>query len=243
MTAKNKKLTPRYLVGVLVAVCCCPAWSNNLTTKIADGVTQYLHKSVSDFQPGNAPAYALNIQTQSIDPRLQLAPCTTPMTYSMNSNTQMPGRALVKVGCKSPQATWSIYVSATVSWEQDIVVATVGLRRGQDITSNDVRIERRRLHRPGVKYVHALSQVVGKAAGRRIAANKAVDWRFLEQADLVRKGETVQLMAKNASIAVKIEGKALTSGAKGEQIRVRNPLSNRIVDARVTSRGRAEVAL
>ena len=88
-----------------------------------------------------------------------------------------------------------------------------------------------------------LQQVVGKVAGRRLAANKAVDWRFLEQADLVRKGEAVQLLAKNASISVKIEGKALTSGAKGEQIRVQNPLSNRIVDALVTARGRAEIPL
>lgn len=228
-------------MGLCIAVGSNAASGNNLALQISDGVTQYLLESVTALP--QVAVHSVNVETQAIDPRLRLAKCSEALDYSMNANTQLPGRALVKVACKSSQATWSIYVSASVSWEQDIVVATVGLRRGQDIGTDDVRIERRRLKRPGIKYVHSLQQVVGKVAGRRLAANKAVDWRFLEQADLVRKGEAVQLLAKNASISVKIEGKALTSGAKGEQIRVQNPLSNRIVDALVTARGRAEIPL
>ncbi len=211
--------------------------------QISDGVTQYLHSSVAEMQQQTGPIHAVSVQAQAIDPRLRLATCSEGLDYSMNASTQLPGRALVKVACKSAAATWSIYVSAAVSWEQDIVVAAQGLRRGQDITAGDVRLERRRLQRPGVKHVHALDRVIGKVAGRRLAANKAVDWRFLEQADLVRKGEAVQILARNESIAVKINGKALTSGAKGEQIRVQNPLSNRVVDAVVTARGRAEISL
>ncbi len=228
-------------MGLCIAVGSNGASGNSLALQISDGVTQYLHESVTVLP--QVAVHSVNVETQAIDPRLRLAKCAEALDYSMNANTQLPGRALVKVACKSSQAAWSIYVSASVSWEQDIVVATAGLRRGQDIGTDDVRIERRRLKRPGIKYVHSLQQVVGKVAGRRLAANKAVDWRFLEQADLVRKGEAVQLLAKNASISVKIEGKALTSGAKGEQIRVQNPLSNRIVDALVTARGRAEIPL
>lgn len=241
MRIKIKNLTLLRLTGLTVAMSCNTALGDNLALQISDGVTQYLHGRVADLQ--QASVHAVRVDTQAIDPRLRLASCSEALNYSMNANTQLPGRALVKVACKSTQTAWSIYVSASVSWEQDIVVAAVGLRRGQDIGVDEVRIERRRLKRPGVKYVHALDQVVGKVAGRRLAANKAVDWRFLEQADLVRKGEAVQLLAKNESISVKIEGKALTSGAKGEQIRVQNPLSNRVVDALVTARGRAEIPL
>lgn len=228
-------------MAMCIAMSSSAVFGNSLALQVTDGVTQYLHGSVAAL-PQSA-VHAVSIETQAIDPRLRLAKCPEALDYSMNANTQLPGRALVKVACKSSQAAWSIYVSASVSWEQDIVVAAVGLQRGQDIGAEDVRIERRRLKRPGIKYVHSLDQVIGKVAGRRLAANKPVDWRFLEQADLVRKGEAVQLLAKNASISVKIEGKALTSGAKGEQIRVQNPLSNRIVDALVTARGRAEIPL
>ncbi|MFK7731998.1 MAG: flagellar basal body P-ring formation chaperone FlgA [Pseudomonadales bacterium] len=234
-------MTPFRLLGLCIAVNCSPALGSTLALQISGGVKQYLQDSVVDLRA--ASLHAVSVETQAIDPRLRLAACSEALDYSMNANTQLPGRALVKVACKSPQTVWSIYVSATVSWEQDIVVAAVGLRRGQDINPGDVRVEQRRLTRPGVKYVHTLDEVIGKVAGRRLAANKPVDWRFLEQADLVRKGESVQLLARNASIAVKINGKALTSGAKGEQIRVQNPLSNRIVDALVTARGRAEIRL
>ncbi len=241
MRIKINKLTLFRVIGLSIAMNCEPALSASIAVQIADGVRQYLHNSVAEMQ--QASVHSISVETQAIDPRLRLADCSEALDYSMNANTQLPGRALVKVACKSSQVAWSVYVSASVSWEQDIVVATVGLRRGQDISADEVRIERRRLLRPGVKYVHALDQVVGKVAGRRLAANKAVDWRYLEQADLVRKGESVQLLAKTSSIAVKIEGKALTSGAKGEQIRVQNPLSNRIVDALVTARGKAEIPL
>lgn len=243
MRLKIKKLTPIHSLSLLIGISCTPVQGANLASVISDGVSQYLHSRVAEQQHASRSVHAVDVQTQAIDHRLRLAACAEALNYSMNANTQLPGRALVKVACNSPQATWSIYVSATVSWEQDIVVAATGLRRGQDISAEDVRLERRRLKRPGVKYVHSLDQVIGKVAGRRLAANKAVDWRYLEQADLVRKGEAVQLVAKNASIAVKIEGKALTSGAKGEQIKVRNPLSNRVVDALVTARGRAEIPL
>lgn len=243
MKLNIKKLTPWRVLGLITAFSCNPAQGANLAVQITDGVTDYLRGLVEEKQPTDTAIHAVNVQAQAIDHRLRLAPCPAELDYSTNANTQLPGRALVKVSCKSPQTSWSIYVSASVSWEQDIVVAAVGLRRGQDIGAGDVRLERRLLTRPGVKYVHSLDQVIGKVAGRRVAANKAVDWRLLEQADLVRKGETVQLLARNASIAVKIEGRALTSGAKGEQIRVQNPLSNRIVDALATARGRAEIPL
>lgn len=184
----------------------------------------------------------LEIKVQSIDQRLQLKPCSQALTFESNEAQRLPGRALVKASCQGA-APWSLYVPANVSWVQPIVFSAHSLQRGQNIDASDVYIDKVRITRAGVQYLHSIDQVLGKMTARRLAADKPIDWRFLQQADLVRKGETVQLIAKNGSIAIRIDGEALGNGSKGEQIRVRNTLSNRVVDAMVIARGKAEIRL
>lgn len=213
-----------------------------LHERIVGGVKEFIRRAAND-QIGNTSIISdIHIAVQSIDQRLNLKPCHSKLSFEGSASQRLPGRAMVKVSCQSAQP-WSLYVPATVSWVQPVVMTKLALQRGQDISAADVYIEDQRITRSGVQYLHTIDQVVGKMTARRLAADKPVDWRFLEQANLVRKGETVQLLAKNGSIAIRIDGKALSSGTKGEQIRVKNMLSNRVVEALVTARGKAEVRL
>lgn len=65
----------------------------------------------------------------------------------------------------------------------------------------------------------------------------------VEMAEVVRKGDQVVISAGNSTIQVKMPGEALSAGAVGEQIRVRNLNSKRVVKARVTGPGQVEVAM
>jgi flagellar basal body P-ring formation protein FlgA len=60
---------------------------------------------------------------------------------------------------------------------------------------------------------------------------------------LVRRGETVTVVSRSGGIEVRAGGTALTDGARGERIRVRNDSSRRIVEGVVTAAGRIEVTL
>jgi len=51
------------------------------------------------------------------------------------------------------------------------------------------------------------------------------------------------ISAGNSTIQVKMPGEALSAGSVGEQIRVRNLNSKRVVKARVTGPGQVEVAM
>ena len=59
----------------------------------------------------------------------------------------------------------------------------------------------------------------------------------------MRKGDQVVIRAKTNAINVFMPGEALSDGVPGEQIRVRNLRSQRIVRARVVEPGTAEVSL
>ncbi|WP_121363151.1 flagellar basal body P-ring formation chaperone FlgA, partial [Pseudomonas aeruginosa] len=54
-------------------------------------------------------------------------------------------------------------------------------------------------------------------------------------------GDQVVILARTATINVKMPGEALSDGAPGQQIRVRNLRSQRIIKARVIEPGTVEV--
>lgn len=62
-------------------------------------------------------------------------------------------------------------------------------------------------------------------------------------AEVVHKGDQVVISAGSSTIQVKMPGEALSAGAIGDQIRVRNLNSKRVVKARVTGPGQVEVAM
>ena len=63
----------------------------------------------------------------------------------------------------------------------------------------------------------------------------------LQQAEVVSKGDQVVISAASASINVRMPGEALANGAPGEQIRVRNLSSSRVIRARVKAPGQVQV--
>jgi flagella basal body P-ring formation protein FlgA len=59
----------------------------------------------------------------------------------------------------------------------------------------------------------------------------------------VSKGDQVVISARNSGLNVRMPGEALSNGAPGEQIRVRNLGSHRIIKARISGPGQVEVDL
>lgn len=177
-----------------------------------------------------------------LDSRLKLGNCEEPPALHRNASQRIPGRALVKVSCTKP-APWSIFVPAQISWQQDVVVATTTIQRGQLIDGADIRLKRIEVTRAGVELLGNKADVVGRIASRRILAGKMIDGRYVRNADAVRKGDAVTLIARSGNIAIKVEAIALSNGQKGEQVRVRNTSSNRVVKARIVGEGLLEVVM
>lgn len=212
-----------------------------LHQRIVDSVQDYVRLMV-DERADTTAISDLQISVHSIDTQLRLQNCDRALTVSANPNQRLPGKAMIKVACPV-EPGWSLYVPTTVSWQQDVVLSAVALQRGEELTADKVYVQRLQLKRANVSYVSSTEQLLGKVTKRRLAANKPIDWRFLDQANLVHKGDSVVLEARSGAIAIKFEGKALSSGAIGERIRVQNQRSKRIVDARVIAKGKAEVIL
>lgn len=83
-------------------------------------------------------------------------------------------------------------------------------------------------------YLLESSSILNKQAKRNLARGAILTSRLFEAPDLVKRGETVKIQAVSPHFQISMSGIALMNGKKGQNIRVRNLRSKRIIQAHVT---------
>jgi flagella basal body P-ring formation protein FlgA len=106
--------------------------------------------------------------------------------------------------------------------------------RAQDITPAAPR-------RDDSRFVDSDRDIVGLEVKRPIRANAPIPDRDIGQRPLVRATQPVRVFWKSDGMTLEMQGKALESGASGEEIRVHNPGSGRTLRALVVAEGTAEI--
>ena len=184
----------------------------------------------------------LRFSVGSIDQRLKLTQCDNPLTFHLHGNRSNAGNVTLKVGCQAP-VNWSFYLPATVKLIQPALVAARNLQRGELIAEGDFSVEMRSLPASSGDVFSQPNQALGLEVKRTIAVGDVINARRVTQPVIVKRGDKVTISAKTGGIAVVTQGTALNNGKKGQQIKVRNSKSERVVSARVSARGQVEIIL
>ncbi len=182
----------------------------------------------------------LFVKTGNLDRRLRLAKCAGNIETEIKQ-TNNNSSITVKTSCHSG-ARWTIYVPAIVETLQNVLVASRNLARGELLDKSDLSYQQVNTARLSGSYTDDLQHLIGKELKRAIRLNDIIKLNYVQAPDVIRKGETVVLRAKLPSLTVETEGTALSNGHVGEQIRVRNDNSRRIVDGLVSAPGVVIVA-
>mgnify|MGYP002623458091 FL=1 len=120
------------------------------------------------------------------------------------------------------------------------VVAVRALQRGQLIRPEDVEIQEiRRTHTAGTLLF--LDDVVGKQVTRNLAAGKTIDYRDVQAPILVRRNQTVTVIARAPGVRVKTNAKAMYDASGGDLVEVQALDSRERYMARVTGPREVEV--
>jgi flagella basal body P-ring formation protein FlgA len=85
------------------------------------------------------------------------------------------------------------------------------------------------------------SQLAGLVARREFADGAPLLALFFEVPKAVERGDTVTVLAGVGAAQIEAPGEALTAGACGDVILIRNPRSNKTFKARIAAAGRVEV--
>ncbi|MDR2306362.1 MAG: flagellar basal body P-ring formation protein FlgA [Paucimonas sp.] len=241
-----RRLT-RLLSGALAMLCLLAPGARALADSFTlpeqlIGVTQgFLEFTVEDYLATTQTEGRYEIQVNALDPRLRMPLCSQQLDASLESPTPL-GRVTVRVRCDG-SAPWTVFVPAQVRLLRDVVVMTRPLKRESVVGEEDVALRQRDVGTLGQGYLTQLDQAVGMKLVRPTVLDQVLTQQHLEQAEVVRKGDNVVIVARSGSLSVRMPGEALEKGGLQAQIRVRNLNSKRVVKARVTGPGQVEVAM
>lgn len=218
------------------------AQATSLQQEIISTSEAFLEQITAEYLSDNQISGRHQIKIGRLDPRLRLPACSIPLLASLESPAQPVGRVTLRIRCDS-QAPWTIFVPAHVNLYREVAVAQRSMPRNTVVQQADVQLIERDVSSLRQGYILNLDHVVGQKLTRPVQPNQVFSANLLKAAAAVNKGDQVVISANGSSMFVRMPGVALEEGAIGQQIRVRNTRSKRIIHARVTGPGQVEVAM
>lgn len=208
-----------------------PSGQQNLTL-LLDKAHQHLQRHYGERSE------RVEISVSGLDRRLKLADCTQHLAFEVRDLTGDGGSISVLARCNGV-SPWKIYLGAQVDIYRQILVARTGMSRSQVIRESDLTA----VMMPGSAlrsgYFTDPDRLIGKQIKRPIDTGEPLRPALVEEPLAINRGDVVTLESGSGAIVVATQAEALSSGRIGEQIRVRNLSSERVIRANIVAEGRA----
>lgn len=225
-----------------------------LTRPEAKSGAQVLHQSVVQWVAKTQAVPAESVDIAPLDARLQIRHCSRPLALDL----PFASNQTVRVRCAQPD--WQLYVRVSVSGQspaapvqvadraaqpepeaRQVLVADVPLQRGMRLTAKHVRLAE--LDTPGmpVNVLEHLSQVMHAEVVRDVRPGTPLRSQDIRPTVLVKRGQMV-LMSVGQSTGFQISARveAMQDGRYGEQIKLKNRESGRLLSGMVKGPNRVQ---
>lgn len=120
-------------------------------------------------------------------------------------------------------------VLAIPALAEEVVTVTAVIYPGQEITADKVRVVM--LKRPApqnMAIARAPGDVVGFVARKTILPNRMIGLDAVREAHIVEAGKPVRAVYQSRALSITLMAVALSDGAPGESVKLRNVASGRI---------------
>lgn len=104
---------------------------------------------------------------------------------------------------------------------------------GQLINKKDITWRKVRIKQQSFGIVGSLEQLLDHVAKRPLTAGRLIRMSDIRPQQLIKKGEFVTLHFKNKTMSLSTRGVSVEPGSRNQVIRIKNPRSKRIIEARV----------
>ena len=218
------------LAGFGLLVMTGPAFAGQSISSIASAAAVYADaRAVEQGYTGVA------VDLRPLDARIQLAACATPLQVTTASERAL-GPVSMSVSCSYPNA-WRVQVRGSVSAVTALPVLALPINRGDVIGSGDIEVRQQRITRDLVGYLSDEQDIVGKDARKNLVVGSKLRKSDLISPQIIDRGQTVALVAQSAGLVVNMQGKALSNGAAGDRLMVKNLSSGRRIEGLVQRNG------
>jgi flagella basal body P-ring formation protein FlgA len=123
------------------------------------------------------------------------------------------------------------YLSLELNVEATAIVAVAArnIDRGQPVTLDDVRFERRQVGADLRRYLTNGRDLVGKAAGVSIQEGAILQSTMLNDRMLIKRGDEVKVIAKAGALEILTTGEAKGGGRLGDRVEIITRSSGQII--------------
>lgn len=187
-------------------------------------------------------AEKVEISIPPLDQRLVLPQCTEELEVFQPRGSTLQGLTTIGVRCANHKP-WTIRIRAEIKVFDYIAVLATTVRRGDEITPENVMLELTDRSTLRGDSMTDFESLIGYRFKRRYPAFRALNRSMLDMPRLIQKGQKVAIITENSSIRVRMKGVALTDGARGNLIQVRNLSSGRVIEGIVDGQGVVKVQL
>ena len=188
------------------------------------------------------PNEEIQVIVGQLDLRLRLNPCSIPLQAFRQYYETKQTLSTVGVRCNDSKP-WSLYVPVSVKNLKMVAILKHGVIRNTIISEDDIALEKRNINRLTSGYFDATDQLIGKIITQNLSSGAVLTKHHVKAATAVNRGQSVTLIAKNAVIEVRMKGVAMSKGAIGERIKVKNTNSKRIIEGTIIDKDLISVNL
>jgi flagella basal body P-ring formation protein FlgA len=178
----------------------------------------------------------VEIKLGNLDQRLRLNHCGQDLAFALKDAANNGGNINVQVSCSGP-SSWTILVPAQARVYRKVAVAGRNLKAGDAITAADLTQETKDVGDYRFGFVLSAEDIVGKELKYPLNKGEVFRNSALAAPLLIKRGDSVSIESAAGDIRVRTLGTAASDGRLGQQIRIKNNQSARIVNARVTGAG------
>ena len=179
------------------------------------------------------PDAAISITLNNLAALNYLPDCTSESIQIRNQRPDATKRTNYEVICDSP--TWKSYVPVTQSITITAIKSITPINRGQTISKSTTGVGEIDISSLRGHVYTKKNPPYGLIASRNLRINTVITDDLTNQPTLIKKGDSVLITASSGTIIVRMNGVALENGIKGQQIRVKNTSSERIIYAKVVT--------
>lgn len=224
------------LIAVLLTVFgCIPAHAIQFQSH--SGINQAVKQFVLQQ---NVPLKNIQVRVTSLNNQLQVPQCGKALQVNMAPGTKLLGNSSFSINCASPQK-WKIHVAANIDGEVDALVALHPIPRGTTIQNESIEFVKRRYSQLNHGYYDSVKFLRNMEAKRNIRAGQVLTPGIVKAQKLVLRGQHITIVAQTSGLNLRVKGKALMDGHKGQTIKVKNLSSKKLIYARVISAGMVRV--
>ena len=227
---ENLKLV-RFIRAFLLLLLSLPAQAEGWKNDVANEISQRWGQLTADTS-------ATAVSFIGISDNYQLPDCSHAPHMRFNKALQA-GRNGIEMYCKQPY--WNQHFAIQLHVYRQVVVLTQPLRNKQLINNQQLRLSRQDIGELNKGFFTSTDEILGMEAKRGLPPGTVVSPDMITAPILVKRGTKVVIRVKRPGIQVEMDGFAMGSGQAGEQIRVRNLQSDKIISATVIARGLVQV--